>query len=41
MARIMAVTDGSWRVMKLDITLEGAGEHTVIVGDMTANITVE
>ena len=39
--KIMAVTDGSWRVVELPVTLEGTGEHTVTVGDLSATITVE
>ena len=39
--KIMAVTDGSWRVVELPLTLEGAGEHTITVGDLSAVITVE
>ena len=39
--KIMAVNANSWRVVELPVTLEGAGEHTVTVGDLTATITVE
>ena len=41
LSKIMAVTGESWRVMKLDLTLEGAGEHTVTIGGLTRVIPVE
>ncbi len=39
--KIMAVNGGSWRVCEMEIALEGAGEHTITVGDMSTVITVE
>ena len=39
--KIMAINTDSWRVVEIEITLEGAGEHTITVGDLTATITVE
>jgi len=39
--KTMAVTGGSWRIFKMDVTLEGAGEHTLTVGDLSTVITVE
>ena len=39
--KIMAVNANSWRVVELPVTLEGAGEHTVTVGNLSAIITVE
>ena len=39
--KIMAVTGNSWRVVEMELTLEGAGEHTLRIGDLTATITVE
>lgn len=38
--KFVALADGQWRVISLDITLE-AGEHTITVGDMSTVITVE
>ena len=38
--KFVALAEGQWRVISLDITLE-AGEHTIAVGDMTAQIVVE
>ena len=39
--KIMAVNGNSWRVVEIPITLEGAGEHVITVGDLTATIVVE
>ena len=39
--KIMAVNGGSWRVVEMTIALEGAGEHHITVGDLTATIVVE
>lgn len=39
--KIMAVNGGSWRVVEMTIALEGAGEHHITVGNLTATITVE
>lgn len=39
--KIMAVNGGGWRVCEMEVTLEGAGEHTITVGDLSAVITVE
>ncbi|MCF0229226.1 MAG: hypothetical protein HUJ76_05975, partial [Parasporobacterium sp.] len=39
--KIMAVEDGSWRIAKMDVILDGTGEHCISVGDMTEAITVE
>lgn len=38
--KIMAVNGGSWRVVEMELTLEGAGEHTLTIGDLSATITV-
>lgn len=38
--KIMTVCGGSWRVVQMDLTLE-AGEYTLNVGGLTANITVK
>lgn len=37
--KIMTVTENSWRVVEMEITLE-AGEHTITVGDQVGTITV-
>ena len=39
--KIMAVCGESWRIVKMDITLDGIGEHTLTVGDLQAVIVVE
>ena len=38
--KFVALAEGQWRVISLDITLE-AGEHTITVGDLSAQIVVE
>lgn len=38
--RMYAVNGGSWRVIKMDVTLEGAGEHLLTVGDLSTVIMV-
>lgn len=38
--RTMAVTGQSWRIMKLDIALEGVGEHVLSIGNLSATINV-
>lgn len=39
--KAMAVTGGSWRILKTDIVLSEAGEHIVSIGDQSQTITVE
>ena len=39
--KLVSVAGGSFCVVPLEITLEGAGEHTITVAGMTAVITVE
>ena len=39
--KIVAVNDSSWRVVELELTLEGAGEHVISVGDLSTTIVVE
>ena len=39
--KLVSVEGGSFCVVSLDIVLEGAGEHTITVGDMRAVITVK
>lgn len=38
--KTMAVCGDSWRILKMDITLNGAGEHTLTLGGMTKTISV-
>ena len=38
--KLMALTAGSWRVLKLDVTVEGAGDHTITVGDLSATLHI-
>lgn len=39
--KVMAVTGHSWRVVEMELTLDGAGEHTLRIGDLSAVLTVE
>lgn len=39
--KTMAVTGGSWRVLKADIVLDEAGEHAITIGDQAQSLTVE
>ena len=39
--KFVSVEGGSFCVVPMDIVLEGAGEHTIRIGDMTAVIVVE
>ena len=38
--KLMAVHGGSWRVVKLDVTLTGAGDHTLSIGGLSQIIPV-
>ena len=38
--KIMALTAGSWRVLKLEVTLDTPGEHTITVGSLNGTINV-
>ena len=38
--KIMAVNGGSWRVVKMEVTIDTAGEHTITVGDLVKTMTV-
>lgn len=38
--KLMAVTGGSWRVLKMDITIDQPGEHTITVGNLSATINI-
>ncbi|MBQ2951985.1 MAG: hypothetical protein IJE07_00345 [Clostridia bacterium] len=40
-SKLMAVCGDSWRILKMDIVLEGAGEHVLTIGGITEIITVE
>lgn len=39
--KAMAVNGGEWRICQMEITLEGAGEHTITVGNLTDTVVVE
>lgn len=39
--KLVAVNGDSWRIVELELTLEGAGEHTITIGDLTGVVTVE
>lgn len=36
----MALTAGSWRVLKLDVTIDQPGEHTITVGNLSSSIQI-
>ena len=38
--KIMALTGGSWRVLKMDVTLDQPGEHTITIGNLTSSINI-
>ena len=38
--KIMALTAGSWRVLKLDVTLDRPGEHVISIGDLTGTLNI-
>ena len=38
--KLMTVTAGSWRVVKMDVTLDTVGEHTLTIGDQTGIINI-
>lgn len=38
--KIMALNAGSWRVLKMDVTLDTPGEHTITVGNLSGVINV-
>ncbi len=38
--KIMAVNGGDWRVLKMEITIDQPGEHTVTVGNLTKTINI-
>lgn len=38
--KIMAINGGSWRVVRMDITLDTPGEHAITVGNITKIINV-
>ena len=39
--KIVAINDGSYRVVEIEVTIPDAGEHTLTVGGLSAQITVE
>lgn len=38
--KLMALTAGSWRVLKLDVTFDTPGEHTITIGNLSATINI-
>ncbi|MBR5345329.1 MAG: glycoside hydrolase family 3 protein [Clostridia bacterium] len=38
--KIMAVNSGDWRVLKMDVTIDQPGEHTITVGTITKTINI-
>ena len=38
--KIMAINSGDWRVLKMEITIDQPGEHTITVGDLTKTINI-
>ncbi len=39
--KVMAVCDGSWRVVELTLTIDEPGEHTITVGDLTGTLVID
>ncbi len=40
-SKTMAISGGEWRICQMEITLEGAGEHTITVGNLSDTVFVE
>ena len=38
--KVMAVCDGSWRVVELTLTIDEPGEHVITVGDLTGTLNI-
>ena len=38
--KIMAVNGGSWRVLRMDVTLDQPGVHTITLGNLTGTISI-
>lgn len=38
--KVMAVNGGSWRVLKMDVTLDQPGEHVITLGSLTGTISI-
>ncbi|MCF0228457.1 MAG: glycoside hydrolase family 3 protein [Parasporobacterium sp.] len=38
--KVMAVNGGSWRVVRMSVTIDTPGEHTISVGDQVKTITI-
>ncbi len=38
--KIMAVNGGSWRVLKMDVTIDAPGEHVITVGDLSSTLNI-
>ena len=38
--KIMAVTGGGWRVLKMDVTLDTPGDHLITVGTLSGTISI-
>ena len=38
--KIMAVNGESWRVLKMDVTLDQPGVHTITLGNLTGTISI-
>ena len=38
--KMMALTGNSWRVLKMDITLDEPGEHTITIGNVSGTISI-
>ncbi len=38
--KLMALTSGSWRVLKMDVVIDQAGEHTITVGNLSSTINI-
>ena len=39
--KVVAINDNGWRVVQIDVTVDGAGEHILTVGTLSGTVTVE
>lgn len=39
--KTVAINDNSWRVVQIELTLNGAGEHAITVGSLSGTVTVK
>lgn len=39
--KVVAINENGWRVVQIDVTVDGAGEHILTVGTLSGTVTVE